>query len=337
MQYWFPIIVMLIYYLVVWRRATRRLRPDAVVVRYGPPSNLSPAAARYLLLGGAGIWSGGADARTLAALLADLAFRKQVSIWVEGGKYKVQRTAPDHFTLATDEDAAITDILINQPRAIEFTGPILYTRARFAVEKALWFSLRDRYFTGNMPYRLVGVAAMLLWAIVVCQHAPQWQADAPVIAVALLGGGMAVGTVLTNLLRNSPRLGAAGPWLRPVAPYLVSAALALIVVPLLSNADQAFAIAATAMLTISLVFGVKLQAPTALGRQALDEIAGYIAYLQSVECLRLDRLTAPDQPFGANEHLRYVIALDVRDHWGDNLTSAIDHVLKQEARELARE
>src|SRR6266404_3256964 len=102
MVYWLATIGLLIYYLVVWRRATRRLRPDAVVVRYRPPADLSPAAARYLLLGGAGLWSGGADARTLAALLADLAFRKQVSIWVEGGKYKVKRTAPDHFTLAAD-------------------------------------------------------------------------------------------------------------------------------------------------------------------------------------------------------------------------------------------
>ena len=330
---------LLIYYVVVWRCATRTLRQMAsVVTRYHPPAGLSSAAVRYVWIDGDGVWSGGADARSLAALLVDLAFRKQLSIRTDGGKYVLQRTLASDSASLADEEAAIITVLLptSQPFAIEFLERDPYTPTRSAIEKALWNNLHDKYFSGNIRYRVVGVATMLLWAFVICLlDAPQWRSNTLTVVVALLGAGVAVGTFLIDKLRKAPNLGAAGAWLRPLAPYLVSAGLGVIGIAVFSQmANEAFAFSAIAMLVLNLAFGVLLRAPTSVGRQTLDEIAGYREFLQSVERLRLDPMTAADQPFmaGLDEHLGYVIALDVRDHWGDKLTKAIDDVLRKEDR-----
>lgn len=61
------------YYLCAWLLAGRKPRRQAVVVRYEPPAGLSPAAARY-------VFTMGCDGRSLAAILAQLAARRIISI-----------------------------------------------------------------------------------------------------------------------------------------------------------------------------------------------------------------------------------------------------------------
>jgi hypothetical protein len=340
MWYLLPIIGLLVYYVAVWQRATPMLRPRSVATRYHAPAGLSPAAVRYVWMGGEGLWSGGADARSLAAMLADLAYRKQLSIQTSGDEFGLQRTPNVASSPLTEEEERVICRLLpsTEVYGVEFDGRIFYTPTRFELEKALWNSLRDTHFTGNMRYRLVGIAATLLWALLVCSaHGPQWGSEKALPTVVLLGVGIALGSLAIDQLRNAPRLGFAGPWLRPLAQYLVSAGLAVAAIIAFSHMTTgAFAVSAAAMLVLNLLFGTWLRAPTSLGRQTLEEIAGYREFLQSVERPRLDTLLNADQPFtaGLDEHLGYVIALDVRDHWGDKLTTAIAHVLDQEERAL---
>ncbi len=340
MGYLLPIVGLLVYYMLVWQRATPALRPRSVVTRYQPPAGLAPAAVRYVWMGGEGVCSGGADARSLAAMLADLAYRKQLSIQTSAGEFALQRTPQAASSpLTGDEELVISRMLPStQACGLEFDGRILYGPARFELEKALWHNLRDIYFTGNLRYRLVGIAATLAWAFADSfALASQWGSEKALPTVALLGAGIALGSLAIDHLQDAPRLGFAGPWLRPLAPYLVSAGLAVAAIVTFSHMENAaFAATAAAMLVINLLFGTWLRAPTALGRQALEEIAGYRDFLQSVERPRLDALLAGDQCFttGIDEHLGYIIALDVRDHWGDKLTAAIDRVLEQEDRAM---
>jgi hypothetical protein len=212
---------------------------------------------------------------------------------------------------------------------------MFYSPARFELEKSLWFNLQDSYFTGNLRYRLIGIAITLLGALVLgYHHASQWGSDKAIPATALLATGIALGSLAIDQLRDAPRLGFAGPWLRPLAPYVVSAGLAAVVAVIFFHMmNQAFAITGAAVLVINLLFGAWLRAPTSLGRRTLDEIAGYREFLQSVERPVLDAAMHPQQScFEGDEHLGYVIALDVRDDWGDKLTAAISRVIDQEER-----
>lgn len=340
MWYLLPPIALFVYYLMVWQRATSMLRPRSVITRYHAPGGLSPSAVRYVWMGGSGLWSGGADARSLAAMLADLAHRKQLSIELSGSEFVLQRTPNGGTSPLTDEEQTVICRLLPSTElyAVKFDGRIFYTPARFELEKALWYSLRDTYFTENMRYRLMGAGAMLLSAYIVATlYASQWHSDAAIPAVGLLFAAVMLGSLAIDQLQDAPRLGVAGTWLRPAAPYLVSGGLAVAGIVVFSHiANQAFAVSAVAMLALNLLFGVRLRAPTSLGRQTLDEIAGYREFLESVERPVLDALTADGKSLAAriDEHLGYLIALDVRDHWGDKLTTSIVQVLDQEERSL---
>ena len=78
-----------------------------------------------------------------------------------------------------------------------------------------------------------------------------------------------------------------------------------------------------AVVVLNVVWACLLKAPTRLGRERLDELAGYRRFLVSVEQDRMNRLNAPDAPPTVlAEHLPYAIALDVKEAWGDHLTDA---------------
>ena len=337
MGYLLLIVGLLVYYIAIWLLATPILRPRSVVTCYQAPAGLSPAAVRYVWMGGEGMWSGGADARSLAAMLADLAYRKQISIQCSGAELGLQRTPNLASGHLTDEERRVVCRLLpsTQIYSVAFDGCITYTPTRFELEKTLWFNLRDSYFTGNLRYRLIGIAATLAGVFLVCYgHASQWGSGKAIPVAALLAVAIAMGSLAIEQLRDAPRLGIIGSWLRPLAPYLTSAGLAIILtVVLFQWTNGAFAVFAAATLVINLLFGTWLRAPTPLGRQTLDEIAGYREFLESVERPILDAMSATDQTItGVDEHLGYVIALDVRDHWGDKLTSAIAQVMDQEER-----
>ena len=338
MWYLLPPVALLIYYVVVLRRVRLPFRARAVVTRYNAPPGLSPAAVRYAWLGGAGVVSGGADARSLAALLADLLLRKQVSIYLRGAQFVLQRTPGAASTpLRDDEDLVLQRLLpALEPHPLAFDGRILVFNARRSLEESLWYELCNQFFVANLGPRALGIAAMLAWSFgVAWLRRAQWDANGILFGLAIVAIG---GSIVTELFAS--RLGSKRAWLRPWAPWLVSVPVALFAFFALSdNTSREFALPTTLMLVTTLVFGARLRGPTAEGRKVLDDIAGYREFLQTVERPRLDRLAAADQPFTAalDEHLGYLIALDVRHHWGDQLTSAIAHVLQEEKRELEKE
>ena len=328
MGYLLLIVGLLVYYVAVWLLATPIVRQRSLVTCYHAPAGLSPAAVRYVWMGGEGMWSGGADARSMAAMLADLAYRKQISIQGSGAELGIQRTPNLAAVHLTDEERRVVCRLLpsTQIYSVAFDGRITYTPTRFELEK---------YFTGNLRYRLIGIAATLAGAFLACHgYASQWGSGKAVPVAALLAVAIAMGSLAIEQVRDASRLGFIGPWLRPLAPYLTSAGLAIILaVVLFQWTNEVFAVFAAATLVINLLFGTWLRAPTPLGRQTLDKIAGYREFLESVERPVLDAMTATDQTSAAvDEHLGYVIALDVRDHWGDKLTSAIAQVMDQEER-----
>ncbi len=336
MPYLFLIGGLLVYYVSVWLRATPILRPHSVVTRYQPPAGLSPAGVRYVWMGGEGVWSGGADARSVAATLADLAYRQHISIQASGTAFALQRTpAAGSGPLTYDEKSWISRLLPSTELCpLEFDGRMFYSPARYELEKSLWYNLQDRYYTTNLKYRLIGIALSLVGVFVLCsRQGPQANSENAVVAVALLAAGIALGSLAIDQLRNAPRLGFVGPWLRPAAPYVMSAVLAVIMAAVFSRImDAALGITAAAIVVINLLFGVWLRAPTTVGKRTLDEIAGYREFLESVERPVMDRMARAEQSgeFAGDEHLAYLIALDVRDDWGDKLTAAISHVIAQE-------
>src|ERR1041385_3490456 len=180
---------LLVYYLLVWLRATPILRPRSVVTRYHSPAGLSPAAVRYVWMGGEAVWSGGADARSLAAMLADLSYRRQISIQTSDAAFALQRTPTvGSSPLGSEEKRWICRLLPSTDLYnVAFDGRMFYSPARFELEKSLWFDLQDSYFTSNLRYRLIGITVTLVGTFVLCyQHLSRWSSEKAFPAVALL-------------------------------------------------------------------------------------------------------------------------------------------------------
>lgn len=78
------------YYMICWWIAGRDPKIKNVTPQYEPPQGISPGVARYVL-------TGGSDGTTLAAVLANLAAKRVISIIPEGKGYRVNllsKTAP---------------------------------------------------------------------------------------------------------------------------------------------------------------------------------------------------------------------------------------------------
>src|SRR5882724_4273939 len=70
------------YYLIVWIIVGKDLPQGVIVPRYVPPVGMSPAAARYLLMGST-------DRRSVAAVLVHLAARKLIAVQPDNGDYRI--------------------------------------------------------------------------------------------------------------------------------------------------------------------------------------------------------------------------------------------------------
>ncbi|MGA9391053.1 MAG: hypothetical protein WBV69_11460 [Candidatus Sulfotelmatobacter sp.] len=92
-------------------------------------------------------------------------------------------------------------------------------------------------------------------------------------------------------------------------------------------------IAAAAFLTgVTLFFGHRFKAPTALGMTRLDQIEGFRLFLRSVERLPMDREEAPSGRGGVYEkYLPYAVALEVDQKWSDKLVALSSTVHRSEA------
>jgi len=88
--------------------------------------------------------------------------------------------------------------------------------------------------------------------------------------------------------------------------------------------NPAFAYTLVAVVVINIGFAISLKRLTPAGRQRLDEVLGFRQFLSTVELDRLNRMNNPHMtPVLMNDYLAYAIALDLKEAWGDHLSSAL--------------
>ena len=78
------------------------------------------------------------------------------------------------------------------------------------------------------------------------------------------------------------------------------------------------------LVLLNLLFAKLLYAPTGLGREALDEIAGFRMYLETAEEARLNLVNPPERtPELFERYLPYAMALDVENEWGEKFQDVL--------------
>lgn len=315
------IVILLTYYFVVYRVILAAPPAGAIVPRYQPPDNTSPATLRYLE-------HRTFDEKAFAATVLDLAARSYVEI--RGGQsepYTLERTGADESQLPNDEkvlarllfqDASVLRIDLSHRAAIEH---IKKTLAKYVESQA------TTYFHSNRRYVAGGVALTLaaLLALIATSPFPGYLLFG-CAALTLFGGIMTFSwiSVVHDIRRSLHRKSALGIVMAVtgsvgiVAPFTLSCACVLIVVLMACYTSMVFAFFLLAAVLLNVTAFHRRQIPTQRAQQLIDEAEGFRQFLATVEADQLNRVsdgvTVPEM---IGRMLPYAMAFDLERRWAE--------------------
>ena len=325
--------LLFVYYLAAYISAARKRecgsKPGPLVIRYHPPSGLSAAAARYIL-------TTGSDGRSLAAVIAELATRGCLRVEPLGAKYKLSRLMSDRATeakLAPEEEDLLVTLFEDGPvleltPALDQRNTAQTSRYVFHIQEQLQKRLKGLYFQRQSGVIAGGILATFAGAflLAITAHARD-TTEVIFFSMWILFIGLCIGFLVgisfipacREVIRARSGVARILPALAAVAVF--AGAIGLLLSRLYQYASPAFSLAILALLLINLAWAPFLKYTTPLGRKTLDEIAGFRAFLESVEKDRLEKLNpAGETPQNPDDCLSYAIALEVKEAWGDHLT-----------------
>jgi hypothetical protein len=298
-----------------------------VVTRYEPPDGLSAAGVRYAV-------TTGSDGRSFASVIGVLATRGCLRVEPQNERYKLSRLMSDRDTEAklAPEEKRVLKMLFEDGPTIELTAAMEQrntaqnTRYVAAIQQELSKRMDGLYFTKHAGVIALGVLATILVALGLAANAHGRDTSGAIfLTVWALFAGLLIGVLFEMAFLPACKTAVrSGGWIKlfpGVAAISVFVAVIIYMLrQLAEGVSPAFAFAIAALLLVNLCWGPYLKRRTPLGRQVLDEIAGFKLFLEKVEKDRLDRLnTAGEAPELLDEHLPYAIALEVSEAWGDHL------------------
>lgn len=318
---------LLAYYLLAWMRVGRNPPRGAIVPRYEPPKDLSPAAVRY-------IRTAGSDARSLAAVVAQLANRRAISIEPHGRTYRLARLMSDAEAekKLTPEEAKVLYLLF----AAGESGVIDPgdNQKNAVLVEAIQDKLRKRlggvYFTDHFGYIFLGVLGAFVAAMVMAFTSE----GRDKLEIGMMTGwfmfvGLVLGAIISanvipawkNALRGMASWRKVG--LSSLGLLVFLGMVAAIGYKVASQVSATYCFILVALVVINVVCAPTLKRITKKGAQALDEMEGFRQFLVAVEQDELNRLNAPNlTPQMMSDYLPYAIALDVKEAWGDHLADS---------------
>jgi Predicted membrane protein (DUF2207) len=317
-----------LFYLIAWIRIGPEPKPGVVVSRYEPPEGLSPAAARFVA-------TGTTDGRSFAAVIAQLAVRGCLRVEPENGKYKLSRLMSDRATessLAPEEKRALAVLFEDGPEielsaALDQRNQAQNGRYVNAIHEELKKQIGGKYLTRHAGVVALGVLATFAMALPLALIATGRDATGALfMTLWILFCGLTLGMMieLSFAMAWKTTLRSGKGWLSVLpgtaAIAVFGVVIALLLKQLASGVSLSFALMLVALLAVNLGWAPQLKRKTKLGREVLDQIAGFRQFLEKVEQDRMNRLTpAAETPSGLDRFLPYAIALDVHEAWGDRL------------------
>lgn len=320
--------LLFLFYLAAWLRIGPEPKPGVVVPRYEPPEGFSSAAVRFLT-------TGTTDGRSFAAVIAQLALRGCLRVESENGKYKLSRLMSDRATessLAPEETVTLAALFEGGP-SIELS-PGLDQRNQeqngrfvFHIHQELNQRLGGKYLTRHPGIIALGVLGTFISALLLAAVA---QGPDPTGAVFftmwILFCGLAIGMMVelsfATAWRTVFRSGKGWLTLLPgtAAIAIFGGAIALLMTKLASGVSLSFALMVVALLAVNLGWAPQLKRRTKLGRELLDQIAGFHQFLEKVEQDKMNRMNpSSDGSTDLDRFIPYAIALEVKEAWGDHL------------------
>jgi uncharacterized membrane protein YgcG len=316
------LLLVLLYYFAAWWMVGRDPAEGVVFPRFSPPYRISPALAKYIDSRGFG--DGGWVALSAACL--NLAVKKRLRLEEEDGDTTLvlNRTGREEhipgFGLPKGEAALEawlngrgSPLTLNKANGTSIQA--LGRKFRAAIER----ESRDVYFRTNKRYLIPGFVLSLVTIVALLVFGGLQPGQEGFVIVFLVFSVFAT-VISVNLGKAIFRF--ASMKLRMALIFVVfglaisGAAFGAYHVNGGVESLPVLPFIAVALVALNILFFFLISAPTALGRQALDEIEGLRMYLSVAEKERLNMAKVPDMSTGHFEELLpYAVALGVEKPW----------------------
>lgn len=315
------VLLVLFYYLMAWLFVGRDPASGVVYPRFKAPANVSPALARYVST--RGFSDGGWVA--LAAASLNLAVKHRLRFDEKDGDVVLE--LDDALGTGTRDlpkgEAALVTYLSgrgsplpvdkNNGGAIKAMG----SKFRSAIEK----ESRDVFFRNNRSFLVPGaiLSIVVIIGLFAFGQMPPDQMEFAFLFMVLSIFAAAFSVNIGKAVFRIPNM-----QLRMALIFLLFLA-AMVGTGLVANNISGgvstlpvLPVVAAALVALNVLFFFLLSAPTALGRQVLDEIEGLKLYLSVAEKERLNMSEAPDMTtVHFEELLPYAVALGVEKPWSN--------------------
>jgi hypothetical protein len=332
--------IVLAYYLVAWFRFGRDPKQGVIVAQYEPPKDMSPAMLRY-------VWKQSLDERVFWAAVLSLVSKGLATLYSKDERtllVPVEHVQPKERL--PREEATLYDTLCTHSRRKPFVLSLVNDETQFVAEfvcTKVRKEAGERWFTSNLLY--VQIGAMLSLCGVAFAAAPHTLEEYAALAIVL--GLTAPATYYLfflsmrtlELLRSLSKRNGIGLWKRLLGFLLLSAscvsAIGVGSLVLAFDFGMPVLIAALTLIGVNLIFLYLMRAPTAAGREVMDQIEGFREFLLSVEQPPMELYEGPSNSQGLYErYLPYAVALEVEQSWADHfvLKATTDAVSLVDAR-----
>lgn len=305
---WFSFawVLLLAYYACVWYRVGRDPR-SRVLRRFEPPAGLSAAQVRYLR-------QMKSDSQMLSVIIMSLVQKGCISVTKNGAdRFVLTRTDPQTPVLLSGEEQAFVNELFKSRTEITVSNRLAqrFQAASAAVRRALKEWEGGRFFTRNAWFNAPTFlfAAALVGALGAKADWPNRFTAVYITAFMSVWFYGMFGRVLKKWWPRAVNFG-----------RYALAALAAVLFVLLGAAQTALVLVALAP---GIIFYYLVRAYTPLGRQHMDDVEGFLQYLEVAEKYRVFASDPTDAARIYCDYLPYAAALDVQNKWRQTLQSEL--------------
>ncbi len=317
-------LILLVYYLLLWRWVGRDPAAGVIVPRYQPPEGYSPASMRF-------VQNMGYDKRCFTAATVNLAVKGALEIVDDDGDFELRRAdTPLRESLAAGESQVLLGLFGDGRGTLSVvqSNHDVLRRAIGKHKRSLRTDYEKRYFRTNSWLLGPGIVASLLVAGAAFASLGSDRAMAET-------GFLTLFSVMPMLmlfaafrgLRMRGRRGRVQLFANFAALLFFAGFFVSVDFPFeqfLQNVPWTMVVGIVAMIVLHYLFYQWLKAPTLAGRRLLDQIAGFRHYLEVAEEDDIALKNAPTFTEDLYErYLPYAIALDLENAWTDKLDRAI--------------
>lgn len=331
------LVLVTIYYLFTWLRIGRDPPKGVVVPAWQPIDNISPALADYIENRG----FGSDPFRAMSAALVSLAVKGHVNISGFDKTPEISSKAPIANSeklpaLASGEAALLRSVSISDTFKISKDHGISVKASVNSFRRAIEREHRDVFFRLNKGYCVFGAALSIIGLVLLVIASQGEMIEILPFLVPSAIGLIILITLTMRVVRVFKNRGR-GKWrlLISILPlgfiFFALNGLGTFLFDAIELQNPTVLLALLGLVAINFLFFKLLQAPTPIGRKAMDKIAGLKTYLELAEKDRLNLAGAPTMsPQHFETLLPYAIALQVEKPWSETFDGWLETATSQQ-------